>query len=97
MSEENDWNHRSQFKDVTDPGLRAVTANYNARRYGKVEQYHPTRDNHSTKDESEPDEAARRTDWEDGFEPRHLSSGKYTDGAKDTRSNRERLKAGETV
>jgi hypothetical protein len=91
------WNHRSQFKDQNDPGLKTVTQNVNGGRHGIVEDYHAEGDNPSgSNPQQEPDEARGGRDWEDGFEARHLPNGKY-EKASDERSNREKLLAGETV
>lgn len=92
MSEDDDWNHRSQFKGPSDPGLKTVTANVKVRRHGEVEPYHPE----GLNPESEPDEAPDSRDWEDEYDTRHFNEGRY-DEVSDERSDRERLLAGETV
>lgn len=89
------WNHRSQMAGPDDPGLKAVSANVNARRAGVAEPYHPSGDYSGENPEQEPDEAGAALDWEDGFDARHLPNGRYGDDG--TKSNRERLLDGETL
>ena len=67
MSDENDWNHRTQFDGPRDPKVRSVSGAVNTRRAGPLETPHPEelREERAAGDEDE--EPTSADDYDDPY------------------------------